>query len=51
VYTGFWWRNLRERDHLEDLGVDGRIILHFALKKGVYYIDVAQDTDRWQADC
>jgi hypothetical protein len=18
VYTGFWWRNLRERDHLED---------------------------------
>jgi hypothetical protein len=27
VYTGFWWRNLRERDHLEDPGVDGRIIL------------------------
>jgi hypothetical protein len=23
----FWWGNLRERDHLEDLGVDGRIIL------------------------
>jgi hypothetical protein len=27
VYTGFWWGNLRERDHLEDLDVDGRIIL------------------------
>jgi hypothetical protein len=25
--TGFWWRNIRERDHLEDRGVDGRIIL------------------------
>jgi len=27
VYTGFWWGNLRERDHLEEPGVDGRIIL------------------------
>jgi len=23
VYTGFWWGNLRERGHLEDLGLDG----------------------------
>jgi hypothetical protein len=22
-----WWENVRKRDHLEDLGVDGRIIL------------------------
>jgi len=22
AYTGFWWRNLREGDHLEDLGID-----------------------------
>jgi len=27
AYTGFWWGNLRERDHLGDPGVDGRIIL------------------------
>jgi len=25
-FTGFCWGNLRERDHLEKSGVDGRII-------------------------
>jgi len=28
VHTGFWWRNLREKDHLQYLGTDGRIILN-----------------------
>jgi len=32
VHTGFWWVDLRERDHLEDLGLDGRI-LKWILKK------------------
>jgi len=33
VHTGFWLGNLRERDHLEDLGVDGRIILRWIFRK------------------
>jgi len=27
VNKGFWWRYLRERDQMEELGVDGKIIL------------------------
>jgi len=33
VYTGFWWGNPRERDHVEDTGVDRRIILRWIFKK------------------
>jgi hypothetical protein len=25
--TEFWWGNFKERDHVEDLGVSGRIIV------------------------
>jgi hypothetical protein len=31
--TGFWWGNLRERDHWRDPDVDGRILLRWILMK------------------
>jgi len=33
VHTGFWSGDLMERDHLEDLGVDRRIVLKWTFKK------------------
>ena len=35
-WTGFWWGNPRERDHLEDIGVDGRIILNGSSIRGMW---------------
>jgi hypothetical protein len=44
VYTEFWWGNLRERDHLGDPGVDGRIILRWIFRKW----DGRHGMDRWR---
>ena len=33
AYSGIWLGNLRERDHSEDPGVDGRIILRSIFRK------------------
>jgi len=49
--TGFWWANLRERDHWGDSGTDGRIILRYIFKKRdvvvMEWIELAQDRDSW----
>jgi hypothetical protein len=52
VHTEFWWGDLIQRDHLEDQGVDGRIVLKLIFKtwdRGSDWIDLAQDRDRWRA--
>jgi len=33
MYTGFWCRNLREREHLRNPGVERRIILSWSYRK------------------
>jgi hypothetical protein len=33
VHEYFWWGNLRGRDQLEELGVDGKIILKWICRK------------------
>ena len=33
VQIGIWWGNLGQRDHLEDLSVDGMIILRWIFRK------------------
>jgi hypothetical protein len=49
----FWWESLKERDHLKDRGVDGRIGLEWILGRlaggGVEWIHLTQDRDRWRA--
>jgi hypothetical protein len=33
VHTEFWWKDLKEKGHLKDIGVDGRTILKWVFKK------------------
>jgi len=40
--TGFWWEKLRERDHLEDVGLKGRVWGHMD------WVGLAQDRYRWR---
>jgi hypothetical protein len=51
AYSVFMGRS-EERDQLEDLHVDGRIILNWFFRKwiwGMDWTDLAQDRDRWRA--
>ena len=52
LHTGFWRRNLRERDHFEDPGIDGKIIFRWIFGNwdgGIDWIDLAQYRVRWLA--
>ena len=33
MHTGFWWGNLRKRDHMEDLGINGKLNIKMALQQ------------------
>jgi hypothetical protein len=33
VEAGLWWGNLKERDHLKDIGLDENIILRWIFRK------------------
>jgi hypothetical protein len=35
IKRDFWWRNLRKRDHLKDINVDGTITLRCIFKHDV----------------
>ena len=51
--SGFWWGNLREREHLEDIGIEERMLLQGIFKKLVWIvekIDWAQDMEECRAD-
>ena len=50
MHTEFQWGNPREREHLEDRGVDGNIITKYIFGKWVGGMDwshLAHDGDRW----
>jgi hypothetical protein len=46
AHIEFWWEDPRKGDHLEDPGIDGRIILKWIFDSGMEGMDwiyVAQD--------
>ena len=51
VHTGFWWGDIKDRGHLEDEGVDRKVILKWIFKKsdvGMDLVDLVQDRGRWR---
>jgi hypothetical protein len=51
---GFWWGNLRERDQWGDPGIDGRIILRWIFRSGMWgmdWIELAHDRQQLTGSC
>jgi hypothetical protein len=50
---GFWRRNLKERDNLEDPNVDWVIIIKWIFRKwdwgAMDWVNLVQDMDSWRA--
>jgi hypothetical protein len=53
MYTERWWETLKERDHLEDIGMEKRNVIKWVLKQTVggreMWIDLVLETESWQA--
>jgi hypothetical protein len=52
MQRAFLWGKLSDRDHLEDVGIDGTIILKCKRSRtewGMNWILVVLDNDRWRA--
>jgi hypothetical protein len=49
MHTGFWWGNVSERVHLEDLGIGGKMDHIEVGRGGMEWIVLAQNRDRQQA--
>jgi hypothetical protein len=54
MYRGFWWESSKEKNHMEDQGVDGKMESKWILGRlvgggGVEWIHLAQGRDRWRA--
>jgi hypothetical protein len=54
VYTGFWWGNLSESDHLEGTDGDGSIILKWIIRTwdgrgAMDWNNLAENMDRCRA--
>jgi hypothetical protein len=48
MHTRFWKESLREKEHLEDIRVDGMISLRIG-RDGLDWTDVTEERDRWRA--
>jgi hypothetical protein len=46
-HTQFYMENLDERDHLEDRGLDGKVILKFIFKKEGMRMWIRVGVSRW----